>query len=127
MNVRKMYVIPSDFFDSLMRKSRITEDPLITAQLKIEKEKDKLLSQPNKDADIKLRDYTDKTHKQLILEEQRKQKPPEIVTKKTGRPRKENFPEFDLGNMFYDFEPDGVEEENIIKTVRQARTKKTRK
>lgn len=71
MNIRKMYVVPSEFFDSLMRKSRITENPLIGAQAQVELEKEKIVNSHAK-TENDMKKYINATHMQSVLEEQRK-------------------------------------------------------
>jgi len=40
-SVKRMYVVPAEFFDSLLKRQTITEDPLLTSQVKIETRKKK--------------------------------------------------------------------------------------
>lgn len=122
-SVRKMYVIPSDFYDSLIQRSKVTIDPIINAQVEAEKEKTKIIKK-RKSSDEKMHDLMNVMHKQDVLEEQikyKKSKPilveimPEQEIKKRGRPpkAKETFPEYNLKgfgktnllDIFYMYEP----------------------
>jgi len=105
-NVKKMFLIPSDFYESLMQRSKTLTDPVINARIESENEKEKIVKN-RKPADEKVRDLVNVLHKQNILDETIKQKqdipqPVHIVqteaAKKRGRPpkEKETYPEFNL-------------------------------
>src|SRR5437867_1575820 len=142
MNIRKMYVIPSDFYESLIKKSKIVEDPILSAQIRTEDEKTKILKSKKKDNKAAAL-LSDISHKQLVLEEQRKKKiaepmPITVVpietepAKKRGRPPKEPKESyFEVENQsgqgllkrFYDFEPKGKKRAVINKCLRQTNSK----
>jgi hypothetical protein len=132
-----MYVIPSDFYDSLMKKNKITEDPLIAAQIKMESEKSNIFRN-KKDPDAQLAVLSNIAQKQSVLEEQRKKQlsiptPVSLISepvevKKRGRPPKvpkESFFEYEkqmglgLADIFYEFEPRGKKRRDILKTLRK--------
>lgn len=106
-NVRKLYVLPSDYFDSLMQRVKVTADPLITAQIEVEKERSKIAKKRKSD-DEKMADLSDILHRKNVLEEQMKTKKAEPVvvqiapeafeSKKRGRPpkNKETFPTYEM-------------------------------
>jgi hypothetical protein len=125
--VKKMYIIASDYYDSLVQRSKITTDPIINAQIEIEKEEKKIVRR-RKNADEKVADLLNVIHKRDVLKEQMKKKEAEPVVvqvapivkevKKRGRPPKvkETFPEYDLTgagdvkkskllDIFYMYEP----------------------
>jgi len=97
--VRKMYVVPAEFFDSLMRHTKITEDPLITNQVKIEQERVKILKK-RMNPDVKLEKYATLRHNKAIIEEQRKKEgveseiKPAVTAAKT--PKKKERPKKSL-------------------------------
>jgi len=127
-NVKKMLLIPSDFYESLMQRSKTLTDPVINAQIEIENDKQKIVKN-KKPADEKVKDLVNILHKQNVLDETIKLKkeepqPVQIVTneiaKKRGRPpkQKETFPEYNLSgegdskkpkikllDVFYKYEP----------------------
>lgn len=66
-----MCVVPNELFDSMMKKAKITDDPLITAQVQLEQKKAQILENMG-DADADLNEYVNVVHTGGILEEQRK-------------------------------------------------------
>jgi len=94
-----MYVIPSDFYDSLMKRAHITEDPLLTTQVKLEEQKSKILRK-KQNPDKKLAEFIDLSHSQNIVDEQQINKDsksreivieptvPQLAPKKPGKPSK---------------------------------------
>lgn len=118
-NVRKLYVLPSDYFDSLIQRAKFTADPVITAQVESEKERSKIVAK-RMSADEKMAELSDILHKKNVLDEQRKIKKAEPMVvqvapepselKRRGRPpkNKETFPEYEMGGR-------GLEEHPIEK------------
>src|SRR3569832_759376 len=74
MNVRKMYVIPSEYYDSLVRKSKILDDPLLTAQIEVDKEKEAILNGSMKNSSKALRKFNNLSYDEAFLNHQRKLK-----------------------------------------------------
>uniref|UniRef100_A0A915I2T6 Uncharacterized protein n=1 Tax=Romanomermis culicivorax TaxID=13658 RepID=A0A915I2T6_ROMCU len=71
------YSLQDEFLEALNNtnpKSKIEDDSLLRAEIRLEKEKEKALSASNEGIDAKLLALIDASHKQNILEEQRKQK-----------------------------------------------------
>lgn len=128
-----MYVIPSEFYESLMRRTKLTENPLLTEEVKIEEEKEKVLRK-RRNPDVKVAELVALKQKQQIIREKRKKNEPEnqekeitpisistiplTPAKKPGRPSKKlkNVVEYQLGKgekknlfleNFYSYEPKG--------------------
>jgi len=136
--MKKMFLIPSDFYESLMQRSKTLTDPVINAQIEIESDKQKIVKN-RKPADETVNDLVNILHKENVLDEQIKLKkeepqPVQIVTNeialKRGRPpkEKETFPEFNLSgegdgkkpkikllDVFYKYEPSKTSEKAMKK------------
>lgn len=107
--VKKMYVVPSDFYESLMQRTKIVSDPIQDAQVETEKEKTKIVKN-RKPKEQKVKELQNVLHKQNVLREQtriKERQPIRVIIdehvdeeykKKRGRPPKQNktFPEFDI-------------------------------
>lgn len=127
-SIRKLYVLPSDYFDSLVQRSKVTTDPLINARVEIEKQKAKIIKE-RKNVDEKMNDLTDMLHHQNFLDEQIKLKKMEPVTveiapempKKRGRtPKiKDTFPEYNMIGS-------GVENNTLLENFYMYEPKKRR-
>jgi len=138
-NVKKMFLIPSDFYESLIQRSKTLTDPVINARIEAENEKEKIVKN-RKHVDEKVKDLVNVLHKQAVLDEtiKQKQEVPEPVTivpteaaKKRGRPPKEKdtFPEFNLSgdgdskppekllDIFYIYEPSKTNQKAMEKAT----------
>lgn len=135
-NVKKMFLVPSDFYESLIQRSKTLTDPVINARIESENEKEKIVKN-KKHVDEKVRDLVNVLHKQAVLDETIKQKqdipqPVHIVptepTKKRGRPPKEKdtFPEFNLSgdgdkekllDIFYIYDPTKTNQKAMRKAI----------
>lgn len=67
--VTKMYVIPSTLYDSLLKRIQITENPSIAAQVRLEMDKDKLLSRPFSDPDNALAKLSNLSYDESVIRE----------------------------------------------------------
>lgn len=67
--VRKMFVVPCELFENMIKRNNITDNPLITAQIEIEKEKDKII--PKKPNDATLAAYSNLSLQQEALKGER--------------------------------------------------------
>lgn len=66
----KYYALPGALYESIMRRLKITDDPLITAQARLESEKDVLLNKHSMNNDEKLAKISDMSHTENIMREQ---------------------------------------------------------
>lgn len=71
MVVKKLFVIPEEFYNSLMKRQKILDDPLLSEQVNLEQQKDAILRKPQ-NVDEKVAELVQVGHKQRIIEEQRK-------------------------------------------------------
>lgn len=120
----KMYVVPSALLDSILKKTKITDDPLLTEQVRIENVKEKLRDKPKINPDEKLAKYSDLTFQENILQEYMTSKPsptcpvvklekgtetivesPKKRIIKVKRPRAKKLTEPQILKQFYAFDP----------------------
>lgn len=102
MSIRKMYVVPSEIFDSYMRKLKITEDPLLTFQANLEQQKEKILEERNTNSDKKLLQYTDLVHRGEVFKQN-----------ETPGQDKKITPNTSFLERFYDYEPREVRKRSV--------------
>lgn len=67
--VRKMFVVPCELFESMLQKNRITDNPILTAQVEIEKEKSKIRNEIP--TETSLASYNNLNIEQDILNQER--------------------------------------------------------
>lgn len=138
--IRKMYVIPSELFDSVFLKNKLTESPILTAQVVTEKEKANLKSLDNDQAVVQ---FNELSHQQEAYNEQRKNQEntplkvsivdttPTFSIDKGNHERKKRTIKLSRRrtkpfqrrlrssflDKFYDFEPTLINEERMEKSV----------
>ena len=124
-----MIVLPQDYYNSLIRRSKILDDPLLTEEIKTEETKEKIIKQ-RKNPDEKVQQLINVAHKQRVLKEKRNAAPAEEIVspplplfmpiKKRGRPPKHQqktheiqqsgsgeIKKHSLIDIFFDYEPKG--------------------
>jgi len=72
MSVQKMFVVASDYLDALRRKAELTDNPVLTAQVSLDKQREEMLQSKGSNAESKDALYTDIIHTQNLFNEQLK-------------------------------------------------------
>lgn len=150
MSVQKMFVVASEYLDALRRKAEITDNPVLTAQVNIDKQREETLNSKGSNNESKVAIYTDMMHTQNLFNEQLKntskdtntvpsnvvipepvkkvRKPRFVVRRKLGK-RFKVAPDanFDLEENFYKYEPQGKTKTDLASSLQSARPKRDRK
>jgi len=146
-NVKKLFVVPEDFFESVIRRQKIIDDPLIGDQMKIEKEKELLLHVKKLSDDEKVIRLEALNQKENIVKEQREAKKDEGAVnhevyipptqslikhvRKKGRPKKLRHFDIQIGqgnnekqnnllNNFFLYEPKGKSIKHIKECIEKS-------